>query len=169
MATELISFGTLSQMYANLRKSLRKKIAREFDQPATVFVSWLHALTAVRNACAHHARLWNKELAVKPELPKAWVGAGLDNRRFYAIALIIQTLLCKVSPESRWKQRLKAHIDTYPDVDIAHMHFPPNWAELPPWNLVKAAALEAEAEESTYPETASFQSTRPRTKLQRTQ
>jgi abortive infection bacteriophage resistance protein len=40
MATELISFGTLSQMYANLRKSLRKKIAREFDQPATVFVSW---------------------------------------------------------------------------------------------------------------------------------
>jgi abortive infection bacteriophage resistance protein len=28
MATELISFGPLSQMYANLRKSLRKKIAR---------------------------------------------------------------------------------------------------------------------------------------------
>jgi hypothetical protein len=57
------------------------------------------------------------------------VGTGLDNRRFYAIALIIQTLIGKVSPVSRWKERLKAHIDAYPDVDTAHMHFPPNWAE----------------------------------------
>ncbi|WP_349293799.1 Abi family protein [Marinobacter sp. M3C] len=32
--------------------------------------SWLHTLTIVRNICAHHARLWNRELGIKPELPK---------------------------------------------------------------------------------------------------
>ena len=71
MATELISFGSLSQMNANLRAKLRKQIARKFDQPAPVSLSWLHALAAIRNICAHHSRLWNKELAVKPELPSA--------------------------------------------------------------------------------------------------
>lgn len=85
MATELISFGALSKMYENLRTSLRKKIAREFNQPQPVFVSWLHSLTAVRNVCAHHSRLWNRELAVKPELPVAWKASGIGNDRFYVM------------------------------------------------------------------------------------
>jgi len=133
MATEIISFGALSQMYASLRKSLRKVIAREFSQAEPVFVSWLHALTAIRNGCAHHARLWNKELAVKPELPNAWKAEGISNRRYYAIALIMQTLLAEVSPASQWMERLKAHFDAYPDVDISHMHFPADWKARKPW------------------------------------
>jgi abortive infection bacteriophage resistance protein len=133
MATELISFGTLSKMYANLRAKLRKQIAHKFSQPAPVFLSWLHALTAIRNICAHHSRLWNKELAVKPELPNAWKTQGIDNRRFYIIALIIQTLLDEVSPNSQWKERLKAHIDAYPAIDMTVMHFPVNWRKQNPW------------------------------------
>jgi abortive infection bacteriophage resistance protein len=133
MATELISFGALSQMYANLRTKLRKRIARRFNQQAPVFLSWLHTLTAIRNVCAHHSRLWNKELAVKPELPNAWKVQGIDNRRFYIIALIIQTLLLEVSPQSRWKERLKAHLDAYPAVDLAQMHFPADWYQHAPW------------------------------------
>ncbi|HEY1742511.1 MAG TPA: Abi family protein [Granulicella sp.] len=133
MATELISFGTLSQMYANLRKSLRKQIAKRFDLQAPIFLSWLHALTAIRNVCAHHSRLWNKELSVKPELPNDWKAQGIDNRRFYIIALIIQTLLLKISPQARWKERLKAHIDAYPNLDLAQMHFPADWYEQAPW------------------------------------
>jgi abortive infection bacteriophage resistance protein len=133
MATELISFGTLSKMYAELRIKIRKKIAREFNQPTPVFLSWLHALTAIRNTCAHHGRLWNRELAVKPELPDAWKAQGMDNRRFYIIALIIQTLLSEVSPGSKWKERLKAHFNAYPAVDLAHMHFPTDWQNKSPW------------------------------------
>lgn len=133
MATEIISFGALSQMYANLRTRIRKQIAREFNQPEPVFVSWLHSLTAIRNACAHHARLWNKELAVKPELPNAWKTQGISNRRYYAIALIIQTLLAEVSPASRWKGRLRGHLDAHPAVDISHMHFPADWKSQNPW------------------------------------
>ncbi len=102
MATELISFGVLPKMYEHLRTSLRKKIAREFNQPQPVFVSWLHALTAVRNVCTHHSRSWNRELAVKPELPVAWKASGIGNDRFYVIALMIQTLLTDIAPDSLW-------------------------------------------------------------------
>ncbi|HEY2858470.1 MAG TPA: Abi family protein [Terracidiphilus sp.] len=134
MATELITFGALSKMYEHLRTGLRKRIAREFNQPQPVFVSWLHALTAVRNVCAHHSRLWNRELAVKPELPTAWKASGIGNDRFYVIALIIQTLLADISPDSQWGERLKALFNAHPAVNLRAMQFPANWKNLPPWS-----------------------------------
>ena len=133
MATELISFGALSKMYEHLRSSLRKKIAREFNQPQPVFVSWLHALAAIRNVCAHHSRLWNRELAVKPELPVEWKASGISNDRFYVIALIIQTLLADIGPDSRWGERLKALFNAHPTVNLRAMQFPANWQSRPPW------------------------------------
>ena len=33
-----------------------------FGATDTVFQSWLIALNGVRNICAHHGRLWNREL-----------------------------------------------------------------------------------------------------------
>jgi abortive infection bacteriophage resistance protein len=133
MATELISFGALSRMYEHLRTGLRKKIAHEFNLPQTVFVSWLHSLTAIRNVCAHHSRLWNRELAVKPELLAAWKAAGIQNQRFYAIAMIINALNATISPDSRWKERLKALFNTCPAVNLRTMQFPADWQTLPPW------------------------------------
>ena len=133
IATELISFGALSKMYEHLRTSLRKKIAREFNQPQPVFVSWLHALTAIRNVCAHHSRLWNRELAVKPKLPVAWKGNGIGNDRFYVIALIIQTLFADIAPDSQWGERLKALFNAHPTVNLRAMQFPANWQTRSPW------------------------------------
>jgi abortive infection bacteriophage resistance protein len=72
-------------------------------------------------------------LAVKPELPNTWKAQSIDNRRFYIIALIIQTLLDEVSPNSRWKERLKAHLDAYPGVDLRQLHFPTSWHQSAPW------------------------------------
>jgi abortive infection bacteriophage resistance protein len=134
MATELISFGALSKMYESLRKGLRKKIARDFNQPQSVFVSWLHSLAAVRNVCAHHSRLWNRELAVKPELPTAWKTSGIGNERFYSIALIIQTLLTDPLPDSQWGEQLKALFNAHPTVNLRAMQFPADWQTLTPWN-----------------------------------
>jgi abortive infection bacteriophage resistance protein len=134
MATELLTFGTLSKMYGNLRKGFRKKIAREFNQPEPVFTSWLHSLAAISNICAHHSRLWNRQLAVKPALPTAWAGAGIDNSRVYAIALVIQSLLNTLSRDSNWKERLKATFATYPSVNLPAMHFPTNWQDQAPWS-----------------------------------
>jgi abortive infection bacteriophage resistance protein len=133
MATELISFGALSHMYANLRKQQQKHIARQFGQRGPIFVSWLHTLTAIRNICAHHGRLWNRELAIKPELPNAWKDRGILNHRFYGVALIIQTLMAEISPESRWKDRLQTHLDSYPAIDLGRMLFPADWRRSSPW------------------------------------
>lgn len=133
MATELITFGALSKMFEALDIPLRKKVAGEFGIQEPVFTSWMHTLTEVRNTCAHHSRLWNRVLGVKPKLPTDWWKQGLNNQRFYTVALLIQALLTEVSPHSRWGERLKNHFNTYPSVDLAAMHFPANWQTLPPW------------------------------------
>lgn len=47
----------------------KKIIAEGFDLFAPLLESWLHTLTVIRNICAHHARLWNRELGIKPASP----------------------------------------------------------------------------------------------------
>ncbi len=135
MATELMTFGALSKMYANIRTSLRKKIAKEFKLQEPVFTSWVHTVVAIRNTCAHHSRLWNRELAIKPELPKEWMADGISNQRYYAIALVLRTLLAEISPHSRWKERLKAHFNEHPKVDLPAMRFPAGWQAETDWSL----------------------------------
>lgn len=133
MATELLSFGALSKMYSSLKGNVGKKIAQEFGQPEPIFSSWLHTLTAIRNVCAHHNRLWNRELSVKPQMLNSWRATNIDNRRYYAIALVIQSLLSSIAPRAQWKERLKTHFRAHPTIDLSAMHFPPDWQNTPPW------------------------------------
>jgi abortive infection bacteriophage resistance protein len=133
MVTEILSFGAISRMYEAAKPATRKQIARDFNQPHAVFASWLHCLAAVRNICAHHNRLWNRELAIRPKLPELWKSAPIDNGRFYVVALILQSLLSIVAPQSRWSVRLKNLIDQHSAVNLHAMRFPADWQEVEPW------------------------------------
>lgn len=68
---EVITFGTISRLYSNLLPEYQKSIAKDFDVDHFVFTSWLRAVTELRNACAHHARLWNKVFVNFPKVRKA--------------------------------------------------------------------------------------------------
>jgi abortive infection bacteriophage resistance protein len=90
MASELISFGRLSRLYKACAPDIKRRIARRLDIPDGVLVSWLHSLTYVRNVCAHHSRLWNRELAIKPAIPKlsqAWPYEVRSNERAHHTTL----------------------------------------------------------------------------------
>ena len=52
---------------------MKKLVAREFNLPQhEVLESWMRSLSALRNQCAHHARLWNRYLNATNERPHAW-------------------------------------------------------------------------------------------------
>jgi abortive infection bacteriophage resistance protein len=68
---EITSLGTLSKLYGNLKPSVKSKdtIAKDFGTINHTFLpSWLQSFTQIRNLCAHHSRLWNKNLPGKPNL-----------------------------------------------------------------------------------------------------
>jgi abortive infection bacteriophage resistance protein len=130
MCLELLTMGELSHLYRGLKNnSDKKRIADFFDVHPTVFVSWLHTLTYVRNICAHHSRLWNRDLAIEPEkLLKPvgnWVSKPFENnkRMFYFIC-VLKYLITRANPTNSLKNKLQILFKKYPTVPIQYMGIP---------------------------------------------
>lgn len=134
-AMEELSLGAVSHLYQGLaRDKDRKRIAKRFGLPQSVLQSWLHTLTFVRNICAHHARLWNRELGVPPTWPERLEtpdGRPARNvpRRLFTVVMMLTYLTLQISPDTRWPARLQALLDEYPDIPRGPMGFPEDWLD----------------------------------------
>ncbi|AVY94616.1 hypothetical protein DAI18_11620 [Microvirgula aerodenitrificans] len=165
MAVELLTFKSVSTLFANLRHTPdTSRIETHFGWKFPVLKSWFRSLSDLRNLCAHHARVWNREFGSFPELPRkppqGWPvppaaiataahrkpGQTLKpQRRLYMQILVIESLMRTVCPESRWAERLVQWLDRYPTISRPHMGFPADWETLPFWQGVVAAARGGEA------------------------
>ncbi len=135
---EILPLGVVTRIYENLAdNALRKKIAAYFSLPIPVFVSWMTVITLTRNACCHHARVWNKVNPITPMIAKKpshpWVDPSVSpNRTFFDIC-IIKWFVNIVSPHNDMKGHLQQLLADFPMVDIRAMGFPKNWQEEPLW------------------------------------
>lgn len=118
MAAEVMSFGALSKLYANLKRVEQKKIAECFQLHRSVLQSWLHAFTYVRNLCAHHSRLWNRQLAISLIVPKCGEWDGINNRHVGVVVLALAMLLQRFAPSSEyagnWQKRVGQLLHAFP-------------------------------------------------------
>ena len=139
MITEVLSFGNLNYIYSNIANNqLRKQIADYFGVKPIVFVSWLTVLSNLRNMCCHHARVWNREFALKPaealKLKGAWVDTSkLDNKRVYYRLCIVKYLLNIISPNNDISDKLNHLFAEYPQIDLSAMGFPVDWKKEALW------------------------------------
>ncbi len=130
MCFELLTIGELSRLYKGLRDNDdRKIIADYFKVQPVVFQSWLHALTYVRNICAHHSRLWNKDLAVEPSLLKspaaAWVSSAYNNnKRVFYFLCTLRYMLNQANHNNDFTSKLDALLLKYPLVPIQYLGIP---------------------------------------------
>jgi abortive infection bacteriophage resistance protein len=140
MAAELASFGTLFTFYRSLHLPEQKQLAGQLGLPANVLQSWLFCLNYIRNLCAHHSRLWNRELSIRPLVPDLknnpeWHHpAAPDNRRTFAVLTLLRWLLLKIAPQSRWPDRLQELLNNYSDIPLNLAGFPAGWETSPVWN-----------------------------------
>lgn len=132
---EIISFNTLSKIYANLKETYRREIVKDIDIKPLVFESWLHTLTYIRNICAHHSRLWNKMLAIEPTKPRnQHIFHTLNNKKIFFVLTMIQFILEKIDDEElNFKNEIKKIIFKYPNTNINTMGFFENWELLELW------------------------------------
>lgn len=124
MVAEILSISTWSKCFNKLRREFQKPIAARFGVAPEVLSSWVHSLCYVRNLCAHHARLWNREFTIRPRIARAYSSELSENSRFYAQAVVLKHLLTKVSPETHWWAKLDELISRHPCIDRAAMGFP---------------------------------------------
>jgi abortive infection bacteriophage resistance protein len=139
---ELTSFGNLSKLYGNLKPTVesKDKIAEELGAVNHTYLpSWLQTIAQIRNFCAHHSRLWNKNLPGAPKLlsnpPKPWVkNVATDNNRLYMHLCIMKYLLNIIVPGNSFTIKLKDLLDRYPTVDPKALDMKEDWQKEPLWN-----------------------------------
>lgn len=139
IATEVMSFGLLSKLFHGLKHLDKRKVAQDYGLHPKTLADWLHVLTYVRNICAHHGRLWNRELAIRPALQgleKSWLPPQTpNNNRLFMVLLIINKLLKINYSNLDWQKNLEnlmAPITLNPSLRNA-MGFPRDWQAHPLW------------------------------------
>lgn len=141
MIIEIASFGSLSIIYSNLKSGRSKReIAHHFGLDDTSFASWMHSFVYIRNVCAHHSRLWNKGMSIKPQKPVTPINTWLNNttvsnNRTYFILSMILYLLQSVDQKHQFIFRCKLLLKKYPNIDVKAMGFPDNWELEPIWKF----------------------------------
>lgn len=137
-ACEVMSLGLLSKWYSNLKPpNTRRLIANVYSLDESVFESWLHHLTVVRNTCAHHSRLWNRNFSrVLPKFtqnkPAKLKGEFVNDTRLYNSFVILLHMKDVLMMKNEWRSRLinllLEHEDCLPD-----MGFPADWQTKEIW------------------------------------
>lgn len=141
MVAEVMSLGQLSKWLGNLKhRADRQAIAKPYGLDETVLMSLAHHLTYVRNICAHHGRLWNKQFTVTMIVPKSPGALKLAmnpnaTRKLYNTLAIIGYLLGIIAPGTEWRKHLVELLATCPLADPAAMGFPADWAARPAWRI----------------------------------
>lgn len=136
---EIISFGSLSKLFMILQeKEQNEVISCMGGINKVVFFKWFKALSSVRNACAHHSRLWNKTLGVSFEVPRNnEVFKDLENSKnkiFFALSVIEYILTCIGEDEIEFKTKIKVLLKKYQQINLEKMGFIENWENNPIWS-----------------------------------
>ncbi len=140
IATEVMSFGLLSKLFGGLQHQDKRIIAKTYNLHHKTLADWLHVLTYIRNICAHHGRLWNRELAIRPVLQglgKNWLPPNTpNNNRLFIVLLIINQLLNNHHNNTDWQKSLEKLISPVASNSILRqaMGFPANWQTHPLWS-----------------------------------
>jgi abortive infection bacteriophage resistance protein len=149
MACELMPFGMTLTLYQHLDKHIQVGIADAYHIPPKVLETWMRTLNYVRNICAHHGRLWNRELAIRPFIPRqhtnsAWhvpVDIAAAQHRLFSVLTLLRYMMAIIAPQSQWSHRFDALLAQYHDIPLPQMGFPSNWRECPIWAQSSAGEL----------------------------
>jgi len=135
---EIMDFGSTLSFYRGVESDIRKNVARSFDQPEEVVLSWLLSLNTVRNRCAHHARLWNWQLGISIKLPNVrkypeWDLPWLSNRELASVLYVCAWISKKLVSKDYWLERARSLLRRYQDVSLNHIGMPEEWEKDEIW------------------------------------
>ena len=145
---ETLDFADISKLYAGLPANAQHEISRSFGfivDPMALkdyytrdpLARWCEQLTVVRNVCAHHGRLFNRNL-----LPVSTVAFRTIDRlsllpegqsdKVFGALLVMGFMLHNISPGTSWATKLSNLVhDDYERLalrSVTEMGFPPDWA-----------------------------------------
>jgi len=145
MESEIMSFGSLSRLYEGMEDIDQQQISKLYGLPHYVLRSWLRSLNFIRNVCAHHSRLWNRELSVAPAMPKrkhGWPPEEIPNhKRLFAILVMLGHLLDRQGFGVSWRLSVTELLEpvAYTERFRIAMGLPEGWKNHRRWNITTGA------------------------------
>lgn len=142
MSVEIMYFNHLSKICSCLKN--RKDIvdiANFYSLPPDHFCSWLHTINYVRNLCAHHARLWNRDFNIVPQRldfskKLKWINSPntVQRKKMYYFLCMVNYMLQTVNPTSDFRNKLFDLLNEFQGViSLKSMGFPENWESESIW------------------------------------
>ncbi len=146
---ETLSLGALSRWFkATKSTDAKREIAKSLGMPTIeVLEQVLHALTPVRNVCAHHGRLWNRRFTLQlPHIKRLKDQMVIENidgqeqpsRQLYNYLLVMAYLMQRINPGSSWQMRLRQHIQSTGANQQSAIGFPAGWEQMAIWQETTA-------------------------------
>jgi abortive infection bacteriophage resistance protein len=129
---ECLSFGKWSILYEQLAHG-KSAIASQFGLSAPVLQSWLHSLNQLRNACAHHGRIWNRSLPFEPKSHPHYLTHFVQPARFYSRAAVIRIMTNVIDGNGYFADGLRYLFHSYPSLNALGMGFRTGWEADPLW------------------------------------
>ena len=125
MMSEMLSLGRWSKLYSHLAdKEAKKAIASHLMTKPYFLQSWMHSLSVLRNLCAHHCRIWNREFTIRPHLPQKLQELVIGNGRIAALIVIITHVLKPLGKNLEFQSDWDLLLSAYPDVPNVKMGIP---------------------------------------------
>ena len=141
--SEVMSLGQLSRWYRSTDLKVRQLVAGHYQLSQKILGSVLRHLVTVRNCCAHHELLWDREFITKFSVPKQ-MGKFSASRTFfnesdtskvYNSLAIIAYLTGEITGDTDWTQKLVNLMNQYPNIPQGKMGFIPEWQQLDVWQV----------------------------------
>ena len=127
---EILSFGTLSKFFKNMKNPDKKAVAQTFGIGYVYFESWIESLSYIRNICAHYGRLYNAKLIKAPKLYTQDRKNGIANNRIFGVLICMAHILKKDIAWNSFIVSIEKLFEKYPHVKKDTMGCPDNWKEL---------------------------------------
>lgn len=112
-------------------------------------ISWMTSLNEVRNACAHHSRLWNKVLTNRPGFQRLGDFPEFDHMRdahgkivdhhasrLYGALTALIFMMKWIHPKTAWQQRFAERVmkESLPgEISLTTAGFPGGWSKATLW------------------------------------
>ncbi len=136
MLMECLSFGKITSMFLYLRDPTDiKDICKPFGYNYNIIKTFLEPIRFTRNLCAHHSRLWNRKFLYRSKRLKEFGDTNTDNY-FREQAIMLHMLNNAISPNSKWREKLKDLFQEYSSiVPFQQMGFNNDWQNDEFWTL----------------------------------
>lgn len=150
VVTELMTFGELSRWFALTKDhKVKSAVAKDLGLPSReVLEGTLQLLSYIRNICAHHGRLWNRQtvkrvpnirrfsadLVIVETKPGSGVQAQPANFIYNAL-VVLSYMLRHQSEDTTFVKRTTKLISTRSLNQLQAMGFPVDWKRRPCWGI----------------------------------